>query len=177
MLVLICFEFCPLYRDTCTYILNVVISSTKQLESRPSYRTIHKNSSKHHNKDKKGVICVYKHALLLFNLNLFVCDVVIAASHSFVYSNRKSYFRSQSYTWLHTVYYVFVNTWVLALGPCSRSVLITFTVRVTKQHPVNISFLNNKYIALNRHNRFCRLRIEIKPSRHLITKTLRWVYV
>jgi len=27
------------------------------------------------------------------------------------------------------------------MGPCSRSVLITFTVRVTKQHPVNISFL------------------------------------
>ena len=26
---------------------------------------------------------------------------------------------------------------------CSRSVLITFTVRVTKQHPVNISFLKN----------------------------------
>ena len=26
------------------------------------------------------------------------------------------------------------------MGPCSRSVLITFTVRVTKQHPVNISF-------------------------------------
>ena len=102
MLVLICFEFCPLYRDTCTYILNVVISSTKQLESRPSYRTIHKNSSKHHNKNKKGLICVYKYALSLFNLNLFLCDVVIAVSHSFVYSNRKSYFRSQSYTWLHT---------------------------------------------------------------------------
>ena len=28
------------------------------------------------------------------------------------------------------------------MGPCSRSVLITFTVRVTKQHPVNISYLN-----------------------------------
>ena len=27
------------------------------------------------------------------------------------------------------------------MGPWSRSVLITFTVRVTKQHPVNISFL------------------------------------
>ena len=27
------------------------------------------------------------------------------------------------------------------LSPCSRSVPITFTVRVTKQHPVNISFL------------------------------------
>jgi len=26
-------------------------------------------------------------------------------------------------------------------GPCSRSVLITFSVRVTKQHPANISFL------------------------------------
>ena len=25
------------------------------------------------------------------------------------------------------------------MGPCSRSVLITFTVRVTKQHPLNIS--------------------------------------
>jgi len=29
----------------------------------------------------------------------------------------------------------------LCFSPCSRSVLITFTVRVTKQHPVNISFL------------------------------------
>ena len=29
------------------------------------------------------------------------------------------------------------------MGPWSRSVLITFTVRVTKQHPVNISFLKN----------------------------------
>jgi len=28
-------------------------------------------------------------------------------------------------------------------SPCSRSVLITFTVRVTKQHPVNISFLKD----------------------------------
>ena len=27
------------------------------------------------------------------------------------------------------------------MGPCSRSVHITFTVRLTKQHPVNISFL------------------------------------
>ena len=27
------------------------------------------------------------------------------------------------------------------MSPCSRSVLITFTVRVTKRHPVNISFL------------------------------------
>ena len=26
-------------------------------------------------------------------------------------------------------------------SPCSRSVLITFTVRVTKRYPVNISFL------------------------------------
>jgi len=26
------------------------------------------------------------------------------------------------------------------MGPCSMSVLITCTVRVTKQHPVNISF-------------------------------------
>jgi len=29
----------------------------------------------------------------------------------------------------------------LTMGPCSRSVLITFTVRVTKQYAVNISFL------------------------------------
>ena len=29
------------------------------------------------------------------------------------------------------------------MGPCSRSVLITVTVRVTKQHPVNISFLKS----------------------------------
>jgi len=29
------------------------------------------------------------------------------------------------------------------MGLCSRSVLITFTVRVTKQHPVNISVLKN----------------------------------
>ena len=27
------------------------------------------------------------------------------------------------------------------MGPCSRSVLITFTVRVTKHHSVNLSFL------------------------------------
>ena len=27
------------------------------------------------------------------------------------------------------------------MGPCSRSVFITFTVRVAKKHPVNISFL------------------------------------
>jgi len=27
--------------------------------------------------------------------------------------------------------------------PCSRSVIFTFTVRVTKQHPVNISFRKN----------------------------------
>ena len=27
------------------------------------------------------------------------------------------------------------------MGPCSRSVLITFKVCVTKQHPANINFL------------------------------------
>jgi len=27
------------------------------------------------------------------------------------------------------------------MGPCSRSVLITFIVRITHQHPANISFL------------------------------------
>ena len=40
--------------------------------------------------------------------------------------------------------------------------LITFTVRVTKQHPVNISFLKNQCSALQIHNRSCRFRIEIK---------------
>jgi len=29
----------------------------------------------------------------------------------------------------------------MGLSPCSRSVLITFTFRVTKRHPVNISFV------------------------------------
>jgi len=29
-------------------------------------------------------------------------------------------------------------------SPCSRSMLITFTVRLTKQHPVNISFLKKQ---------------------------------
>ena len=29
------------------------------------------------------------------------------------------------------------------MSPCSRSVLITFTVRVTTQHPVNINYLKN----------------------------------
>ena len=29
------------------------------------------------------------------------------------------------------------------LSPCSMSVRITFTVRVTKRHPVNISFLED----------------------------------
>ena len=32
------------------------------------------------------------------------------------------------------------------MGPCSRSVHITFTVRVTKQHPVNISFLKTEMV-------------------------------
>ena len=32
-------------------------------------------------------------------------------------------------------------------SPCSRSVDITFTVRVTKQHPVNISFLKKNSAA------------------------------
>ena len=36
-----------------------------------------------------------------------------------------------------TVYYLSVNIRVRALGPC----LLLFTVRVTKQHPVNISCL------------------------------------
>jgi len=41
------------------------------------------------------------------------------------------------------VYYVYVNIWLLARTqrPCFRSVLITYTVRVTKLHPVYISFL------------------------------------
>ena len=33
------------------------------------------------------------------------------------------------------------------MGQCSRSVLITFTVRVTKQHSVNISFLTKNSAA------------------------------
>ena len=33
------------------------------------------------------------------------------------------------------------------LSPCSRFVLITFTVRVTKQHPVNLSFLKTTSAA------------------------------
>ena len=33
------------------------------------------------------------------------------------------------------------------MGPCSRSVLITFTVCVTKQHHVNISFLKKTSAA------------------------------
>ena len=38
-----------------------------------------------------------------------------------------------------------VNIWLLpqTTSPSSRSVHVTFTVRVTKQHPVNISFLKN----------------------------------
>ena len=32
---------------------------------------------------------------------------------------------------------------LIKMGPRSRSVFIIFTVRVTKQHPVNISFLQN----------------------------------
>ena len=45
------------------------------------------------------------------------------------------------------------------------SVLITFTVRVTKQHPVNISFLKKNYCCtLLMHNQSCCLRIEIKHS-------------
>ena len=44
------------------------------------------------------------------------------------------------------------------MGPCSRSVLISFTVCVTKQHPVNISFQKNKCSALKRHTRSCRLK-------------------
>ena len=50
------------------------------------------------------------------------------------------------------------------MGPCSRSVLITCTVRVTKQHPVNISFLKKAYAAHYRGTigLRCRFRIEIK---------------
>ena len=33
------------------------------------------------------------------------------------------------------------------MGPCSRSVLITLTVRVTKQHSGNISFLKKTIAA------------------------------
>jgi len=42
-----------------------------------------------------------------------------------------------------------------------ESVLITFTVLIIKQHPVNISLLK-KLSALKRHRRSCCLRIEIK---------------
>ena len=54
-----------------------------------------------------------------------------------------------------TVYYLSVNIWLLprTTSPCSRSLHITFTVRVTKQHPVNISFQKNQCSALQRHNR------------------------
>jgi len=35
----------------------------------------------------------------------------------------------------------------MGLSPCSRSVLITFTFRVTKRHPVNISFVKKTSAA------------------------------
>ena len=40
------------------------------------------------------------------------------------------------------------------MGRYSRSMLITFTVRVTKQHPANISFIKYYWSALYRQNRF-----------------------
>ena len=43
-----------------------------------------------------------------------------------------------------TVYLISMRKYMAVttdLNPCSRSGLITFTVRITKRHPVNISFL------------------------------------
>ena len=48
------------------------------------------------------------------------------------------------------------------LSPCSRSVIITFTVRVTKQHPVNISFLKTSAAHYRRTIGIAALKIEIK---------------
>ena len=64
------------------------------------------------------------------------------------------------------MYYLYVNIWLLART--QSLVLFTFTARLTKQHPVNISFLKKtvQRIIHCSHNRSCRLRIEIK---HLLS--------
>ena len=47
------------------------------------------------------------------------------------------------------------------LSPCSRSVLIAFTFRVTKRHPVNVSFLK-KTSAVCYRSTICHAVLESK---------------
>jgi len=84
-------------------------------------RVLHHNTLMH--------VCVNLHILIRFN---YLSSILKRSRYYFLCT------KNETSSVLFIQYNMADTT---DLSPCSRSVLVTFTYRITKRHPVNISFI------------------------------------